>query len=201
MSVLEDKRSETPFAVRDNALDMRAQITELSFRRFGKKARKIPKEPRNFSEWSEGSQMQWKYNQAEKRMQQEQFDNWFIDNERTVLDEILRKIVFNIDRANMINPQFLRECDDQRSLQNEAIGLCGNLKRELGYIGMTIPANKNFLAATTDIIDKEIALLRGWRKECNKARANVLQMEIQRRATAAEKLGFIFNTEQPQTEE
>lgn len=131
--------------------------------------------------------MQWKYNQAKKRMQQEQFDNWFIDNERTVLDEILRKIVFNIDRANMINPQFLRECDDQRSLQNEAIGLCGNLKRELGYIGMTIPVNKNFLAATTDIIDKEIALLRGWRKECNKARANVLQMEVQRRATAGRK--------------
>ena len=175
---------------------MRAQITELSFRRFGKRDRKIPKEPRNFDVWSEESRAKWKYQQAEKRMQQEQFDNWFVNNERTVLDEILRKIVFDIDRANMINPQYIRECDDRRSLQNEAIGLCGNLKRELSYIGRTIPANKNFLAATTDIIDKEIALLRGWRKECNQIRDHVIQSEIQRRKTAAEKIGFILDAEQ-----
>lgn len=195
MSVLEDKRSETPFAARDNALDMRMQITELSFRRFGKKSRKVPKEPRNFEEWSEESRAKWKFQQAEKRLQQEQFDNWFVNNERTVLDQILRTIIFDIDRANMMNPQILRECDEQRLLQDEAIGLCGNLKRELNYIGNAIPANKNYLAATMDIIDKEIALLRGWRKECNKTRDKVLQAEIKRRKTAAEKLGFVFNPE------
>ena len=139
--------------------------------------------------------MKWKYDQAAKRMQQESFDNWFVDNERTILDEILRKIVFAIDRANMINPQFLAECDEQRLLQDEAIGLCGNLKRELDYIGRTIPANKNFLAATTDIIDKEINLLRGWRKECNKIRDDVLSKEITRRKKAAEKLEFICDLE------
>ena len=195
MSVLEDKRSETPFAVRDNALDMRMQITELSFRRFGKKNRKVPKEPRNFDEWSEESRARWKFQQTETRLQQEQFDNWFVNNERTVLDQILREIVFDIDRANTLNPQTLRECDDQRSLQDEAIGLCGNLKRELNYIGNVIPANKNYLAATMDIIDKEIALLRGWRKECNKTRDKVIQAEIKRRKTAAEKIGFILDLE------
>lgn len=46
--VLEDKRSETPFAVRDNALDIWKQVTELSFRGFGKKKRKMPKTPSNF---------------------------------------------------------------------------------------------------------------------------------------------------------
>lgn len=47
--VLEDKRAETPFAARDNMLDIWRKTTELGFRGFGRKNRKNPKEPRNFS--------------------------------------------------------------------------------------------------------------------------------------------------------
>lgn len=188
---LEDQREETPFAVRDNALDMRREITELGFRRYGKKARTFPKFPSNWGIWSPESQAKWKQTQQTKLEQAEQFDEWFIQNERTVLDEILRNIIFKIDQANSINPQYLFECDDQRRLQDEVIGLCNNLIRELNYIGDTIPANKNFIARQTDIINKELALVRGWRKSCNETRAKVLEMEIKRRKTATERMNFI----------
>lgn len=46
----EDEREETPFATRDNMLDIRKHITELCFRGFGLKRRKLPKTPRNFAE-------------------------------------------------------------------------------------------------------------------------------------------------------
>jgi len=189
---LESQRTETPFEVRDNALDMRRQITELGFRRYGKKARKLPNQPRNWVEWSEASRQKWLAVQEIKRQEAEQFDSWFIQNERSVLDSLLRKIIFDIDQANTLNPQYLFECDEQRRLQDEAIGLCNNLKRELAYIGSTIPANMNFIVVTTDIIDKELNLLRGWRKSCNETRAKVLEMEIKRRTKAAEKTGFIL---------
>ena len=192
MSVLVDNRKETTFAVRDNALNMRRQITELAFRRFGKKPRKLPKQPSNWEIWSEQSKENWTKQQEEKRKQAEQFDEWFIQNERAILDRLIRKIIFNIDTANCINPQYLNECDKIRDLQDEAIGLCSNLIRELNYIGDTIPSNKNFIVITVEIINKEIGLLHGWRKSYNETRSRILEKEIGRRKTAAEKAGFVL---------
>ena len=173
MSVLKSKREETPFTARDLALDMRRQITELSFRRFGKKARKLPNTPSNWADWSKDSQDKWLASNEQKRLEAEQFDNWFVDNERFILDRMLRRIIFDIDQANILRPQYLWECDKQRELQDEAIGLCSNLKRELNYIADTIPSNKNFIVKTVEIIDKEMAVLRGWRQSCNKTRKDI----------------------------
>ena len=50
---LEDERKETPFAARDTILDIWMHLTELCFRGFGKKPRKMPNEPKNFSTWKE----------------------------------------------------------------------------------------------------------------------------------------------------
>ena len=173
MSVLLNKREETPFAARDVALDMRRQITELSFRRFGKKPRKLPKTPSNWTDWSKDSQDKWLESMEEQRQRAEQFDNWFIDNERSILDRLLRKLVFDIDQANILRPQYLFECDKQRELQDDAIAICSNIKRELNYIADTIPSNKNFIVRTMEIIDREMILLRGWRQSCNKIRKEI----------------------------
>lgn len=173
MSVLLNKREETPFAARDVALDMRRQITELSFRRFGKKPRKLPNTPSNWTDWSKDSQDKWLTSMEEKRLQAEQFDNWFIDNERNILDRLLRKLIFDIDQANIMRPQYIFECDKQRELQDEAIGICSNIKRELNYIADTIPSNKNFIVKTIEIIEREMNLLRGWRQSCNKIRKDI----------------------------
>lgn len=193
--VLEDKRSETPFAVRDNALDIWKQVTELSFRGFGKKKRKMPKTPSNFEIWSEESKEKWRASAKERLARQEQWDMNFIQNESKVVDDVCREIVYLIDRANTMNPQYLCECDKQRLMQDEAIGHCNNLKRELNHIADTLPCNKNFLAILTENIDKEIAILRGWRKSCNATRRNVIENEIKRRVSAAEELGFIVCSE------
>lgn len=193
--VLEDKRKETPFAVRDNMLDIWKQITELCFRGFGIKKRKAPKIPSNFQEWSIESQAKWHANVKEQITRNQKWDMIFIENETRVVDGICRDIVHLIDRANTINPQYLCECDKQRLMQDEAIGLCNNLKRELNHIADTIPCNKNFLAIQTESIEKEITLLRGWRKSCNAGRNNVIAKELQRRKSVAAKMGFIIGTE------
>lgn len=170
MILEKDRNEETPFAVRDNALEMRQRITELSFRRFGKKPREMPRTPSNWDEWSEKSQQGWLEREERKLREAEQFDEWFIANERYVLDRICREIVFNIDKANTLNPQYDFEYDEQRLLQDKAIGLCFNLKRELDYIIVTMPTNKNFATKTIPMIKREINLLRGWRKSCDEKR-------------------------------
>lgn len=190
--ILKKDRKETKFEVMDNMLDIWKQITELSFRGFGKRMRKKPKIPKNFDEWSEESQNRWIVNTEGKLQQQEQWDMNFINNETRVVDNICRKIVQLIDHANTMVPQTIMEFDQKRLWQDEAIGLCNNLKQELNHIADTIPCNKNFLAIQTDSIDKEINLLRGWRKSFNKNREEIISKEIQRRKNIAEKMGFIL---------
>lgn len=190
--VIEGKRKETTFAVRDNMLDVWKQLTELSYRGFGKKLRKMPKTPRNFETWSKESQE--KHIEKMKRILefQELCDRKFIETETTVVDGLCREIVKLIDMANSINPQYLCECDQQRLWQDEAIGLCNNLKRELNHIADAMPCNKNFSAEVTENIQREIELLRGWRKSCLNIRTNVIKKEIKRRETVAEKMGFVL---------
>lgn len=195
MSVLEEYRKETPFFARDNMLDIWKNCTELSFRGFGIKKRKSPKTPKNFDTWSKESQEKWKQTMQLKLEQQERWDLMFIHNETHVVDGLCRKIVYLIDRANTLNPQYLFECDDQRLKQDEAIGYCNNLRRELNHIADTIPCNKNFVALLTEKIDKELDALRGWRKSCNSKRKDVIAKEIKQRKSVAEKIGFITKNE------
>lgn len=173
-------------------LDVRRYVTELCYRRFGLKKRQMPKEPKNFRDWSETSRERWQRQQEEKMKQQEKCDELFIADETRVLNDLCRQIVFLIDRANAAEPVYLCECDALRMMQDEAIGLCSNLKRELNYIADTIPGNRNFLAVLTEEIDREIAILRGWRKSCNHLRDEATVREIKRRKSAAERAGFVL---------
>lgn len=177
----QDERKETPFSARDYMLDIWDHTLELCFRNFGKKKRKPPKEPSNFAEWSPESRDRWTAQQQEKLAMAEAFDATFIQNETRVLDALCRKIVFAIDAANTMPTIYVCECEAVRLKQDEAIGLCSNLKRELNHIAMTIPSNANYLAKLTGEIDKEIRILSGWRKSCNGLREKAILFEKQQR--------------------
>lgn len=185
---LEDQRSETPFAARDNMLDIWTHITELSYRGFGKKPRKMPKEPKNFSIWSQESKDSWIKKQKKNVERQEYFDNLFIARETEVLDNLCREIIFLIDGANEINPQFLFECNKIRDMQDDAITKCSNLKRELNHVMDSIPSNKNFIVKMEADIDQEISILRGWRKSGNKKREEVFENELKKQKEAYAKI-------------
>ena len=194
----EDQRKETPFATRDNMLDIRNHVTELTFRGFGLKKRKTPKEPRNFGIWSEESRARWKAQQEELLARQETYDRMFVEDEAKILRDLCRQIVFLIDRSNTLNPQTVHECDIQRDQQNEAIGLCNNLQRELNHIAETIPCNRNFIALLEEDIDREIELLRGWRKACTPLRQQCLVRDIRRREKAQKAAESSESTADPQ---
>lgn len=180
----EDQRKETPFAARDNMLDIREHITELAFRGFGKKPRKAPKEPCNFEQWSEESRNKWRHTQDVRLQFMEECDRRFISEEFTWFNNTLRHMVDLIDQANTMSPQTEHECDIQRDMQNEVIGLCNNLIRELNHIAATIPCNKNFLVLAVNEIDREMALLRGWRKGCFPLREQCIKKDAARRLKA-----------------
>lgn len=180
----EDDRKETPFAARDNMLDIRQHITELAYRAFGKKPRKLPKEPSNFMEWSEESRNKWKLTQESKLRYAEECDLHFVEEEFSWFNATLRRMVDLIDQANTLHPITEHECDVQRDMQDEVIGLCDNLVRELNYIAATIPCNKNFAVLVIKEIDTEQAILRGWRKSCFPLREQCMKKDELRRLKA-----------------
>lgn len=180
----EDERKETPFAARDNMLDIREHITELAFRGFGKKPRKLPNIPSNWDQWSQESRNKWTATQEAKRQFAEECDWLFIKEEFTWFNNTLRHMVDLIDQANTLSPQTEHECDQQRDMQNEVIGLCNNLVRELNHIAATIPCNKNFAVLVIREIDHEMSVLRGWRKKCYPLRDLCMKNDHLRRMKA-----------------
>lgn len=182
----EDERRETPFETRDHMLDIRQHLEELCFRGFGLRKRKAPKIPGNFSEWSPESQERWKNSQAEMLEWQQKCDRDFVEEESKWMRQTAREIVNLIDRANRMSPQTEHECDIQRDMQNEALGLCSNMERELNHIAATIPCNKNFAVKLTKDIEHEIALIQGWRKSCNPIRAEAMKKDAIMRMKATE---------------
>lgn len=183
--VLKDKRKETPFATRDNMLDIWDKATELSFRGFGKKPRKMPKTPKNASQWSQKSLDKWRENEELKLQRAEQFDLMFISQETKVVDNLCRTIVYKIDAGNSFTPQYLCEWNEQRIYQNEAISACNNLKRELNHIGSVLPCNKNFIAQLCGEIDKELDLLHRWKKSTTPNRKKIIEKLIERKRKIA----------------
>lgn len=100
----EDARSETPFATRDNMLDIRKELTELCYRGFGLRKRKPPKIPKNISTWSEESQQRWLKGKEAEIAWQEQCDRAFIKREADYLLDTCRTIVNLIDSGNTMEP-------------------------------------------------------------------------------------------------
>lgn len=180
----EDQRKETPFATRDNMLNIRNHMEELCLRGFGLRKRKKAKEPKNFNEWSEESREKWIKNQEELYEWQSHCDRIFIEDETKWIRATCREIVGLIDDANGMNPQTEHECDMQRDLQNEALRLCKRLRREINHIADTIPCNKNFLVIQDKEITDEINLISGWRKSCNPLREEAMKKDAMRRLKA-----------------
>ena len=160
-------------------LDIWTHLTELSYRGFGKKKRKMPKEPRNFSQWSEDARNKWRMKEEEKLKWLEWCDVQFVKRESDVIDDLCRNIIYLIDGANELRPQRVFECDKMRDMQDDAIIKCCNLKRELNHIMATIPSNKNFITMVQNDIDTELRLLRGWKKKGNETRKEVLAKEAE----------------------
>ena len=53
-------------------------------------------------------------------------------------------------------------------MQNAAIGNCEQLLQEFQYIIEVLPVNANKYLRFVDMIEREIALLKGWRKSDNR---------------------------------
>ena len=78
------------------------------------------------------------------------------------------KLFDYITAANTIYPQNLREAERRRDYQTQAIITVEQILQLLQYMLTTLSINPDKFQPVTELLVKEAALLRGWRKSDNK---------------------------------
>ena len=181
MSVLKNKRALSELEFFHNATELRREITLLLLRDFGvkDKVRTVkslygisnmePEDTKKIQEMVE------KYGMCGSIV--EEYPMWLIDKMRNNVLNICHSMIMNITQANTIYPMSEEEFHDRRNFQNHAIGNCEQLLQEMQYIISIIPVDAQKYMRYVDMIEKEIALLKGWRKSDNKILKKIRENE------------------------
>jgi hypothetical protein len=96
------------------------------------------------------------------------YSTWFIEDERKAVVDCLRSIGEHVYTANSIYPTYYEELVERRVHQDLAIGQCYRLVQELQYAIETLPVDVNSFLRFGEDIQREIDLIKGWRKSDNK---------------------------------
>ncbi len=166
------------------ATRLRREITALLLRDFGVKdkvrnTKIVAKEHRMTPEDEEALKALLEKYGIEKNIIDE-YPDWLIDKMRSSIMDILRNLILNIRAANIIYPTSEAEFFERRIRQDRAIGNCEQLDEEMQYIISVIPVDAQKYMRYTDMIEKEEALLRGWRKSDNKILTRIRKEEKKR---------------------
>ncbi len=171
MSVVKNKRKESELEFFHNAYILRKEMTDLLLRDFGikDKVRTVNKEPFIMKMEKDDQEVMLELFQKYHVIElSEQYPMWLIEKFRDSILNILHDLIMNITAANTIYPIYESELFERRNFQNRAIGNCEQLLQEMQYIISTVPVNANKYMRYVEMIEKEIALLKGWRKSDNK---------------------------------
>ena len=192
LSVIKRKRGISRLEFYNNASELRAELTAYLLRNFGIK----PK--RQKSEKIETSA-------DEEEPLPGEIPDWMIDNFRTHIMDLCRNLMMNITAGNSIYPspmvdpktpdvqkmpaEYVRrvqsdELADRRRYQTAAIANCYQLIQELKYFkdvfslrfdNFTVDVKK--MMPYVEKIEKEIQLLKGWRKSTNDLAKKIIKGE------------------------
>lgn len=140
MSVLKANRVESDFKVITQAIEIRRELTTYVLRDFSITGKL------------------------------DYMEEWFLNDERNEILHDARNAFSCLEMANSIYVTCRPEYEERRLNQNKAIGYYNRLKQELRYVIDTLPGkiNVNKYMISVKMIDKEIGLIKQWRKADNK---------------------------------
>ena len=107
----------------------------------------------------------------------EDYPSWLIEYYRHHTLELLADLKENIRSANEVYPYYREEYIVRREYQNEAIRCCGKLYDTFTMIKNTLSIDPDKYMGVIEKIERERALLKGWRKSDNKIMAQIRKRE------------------------
>lgn len=123
----------------------------------------------------------------------DEYPEWLISDMRNRVLQEARFLVRNIIQANSIYPAYVSEYMDRRRYQTMAIGNCEQMLQEMQFVISILNVDVNKYLPYVDMIEREIALLRAWRKSDNRLLERAKQNEAKRLNT---KEGILSRTDE-----
>lgn len=171
MSVPSSRRKESSFAGYHVFYELRAEVTDLIFRDFGfseEKYREMIERFRNAH--ASAPNVDKQVEKYEVRLRN--FVDWFVDDEKKEILNILRKIGGEFTAGNSIYPSEnearIDEYIQRRRHINESIAQCYVLKQEINYVIGTLPVDINKFKRFDEKISQLIGIYKGVRKADNR---------------------------------
>ena len=175
MAVLKSQRQVSKMEFLHNAYDLRKYVTFRLLKDFGIKDRVRDTtyfiDPKNLDDTSRKT-LSKLLHECDCKCALESYPQWFIASEREYLNTLCRQMIANILAANQTYVMSLADVDARREYQNKAITATELILQEMQFLMGVIPQiDANKLTPLIEMADREIALLKGWRKSDNKLRA------------------------------
>lgn len=183
MAVIESKRTLSDMEFFKNANELRKEITMLLLRDFGIKNR-----TRNLKILTNNKYEEDDIQIIESIIDKygldkdicDEYPKWMIENMRSNILSLCHELIKNITMANSIyGKNSLQEFYQRRYYQNLSISTCEALFQEFQYVISVIPVDINKYKKYTEMLNKEVALLKKWKKSENKILNKLLEEEKQ----------------------
>lgn len=97
-----------------------------------------------------------------------EWPEWIISKMRNDLWDLCHRLIFHITAGNNIYCAVFSDAEMRRKHQDEAVSICHALYQEMQFAMDILPIDANKYAPYCDLIDRELALLKGWRKSDNR---------------------------------
>ena len=183
MSVLKSQRKLSDMEFYHNAVKLRQAIVLFLLRDFGIKPK--VRRPENIAKSlkmdAEDLEIFTKLTEKYKiKRIEETFPEWIISYFRETIMKEARQLIYLITKANTIYPTSFAELDQRRELQTSAISCCEQLLQDFQFIITIFDVDINKFLPYVDLIQKEIALLKGWRKGDHRLKEMVVKAEAAR---------------------
>lgn len=157
MSVLVSDRKESKFEAITYSIELHDMLLEFMQRGFGVK------------DLEHYVRVRYAYGKDET----EDFARYryLMANFKTRIDQLASQLTSNVRAANSTYPTSMREYEQRRSYQNNAIVNCEQIIKELQRVVEIFEVDINTYGRYVTAIDREIGLIKKWRQRDNKIKA------------------------------
>lgn len=171
MSVLAKDRRESPLRVLTHWMEVRIEFNRLFVFNFGYDKKKVIQAVRReYHVYEATDQM--------KPQRLELFKSVIAMNEKAALEILedskkflldgFRQVEDHIYIANTIYPTTPEELSLRRCHQDEALGICFSMMKELEFIMRAMPVHSEKFPKYIQLVNEELTLLKSWRSSNNK---------------------------------
>lgn len=157
MSVLASKRKESKFEAITFSIDLHDMLLDFMRRSFGVK------------DLDHLVRVRYAYGKDET----EDFAKYryLMTNFKNRIDQLASQLTSNVRAANSTYPTSMREYEQRRDYQNNAIINCEQILKELQRIVEIFEVDVNTYGRYVNAINREIGLIKKWRQRDNKIKA------------------------------